>query len=70
MHIKPKFLRTGERISQVKNNMTGDVFFTSNLYEKLINGETYIGVFTKSDDFHQRKVNWMRKDSMIKVKER
>jgi hypothetical protein len=68
--IKPKSLRKGERISRVKNHVTGDVFFTSNLYEKYINGELYVGVFTKSDDYHQRKVNWMRKDTMVKIKER
>jgi hypothetical protein len=68
--IKPKFVKHGEKISKVKNNVTGDIFYTSNLYEKTINGEPFVGVFTKCDDTRNRKVNWMRRDHLIKLRER
>ena len=68
--IKPKFVKHGEKISKVKNNVTGDIFYTSNLYEKTINVEPFVGVFTKCDDTRNRKVNWMRRDHLIKLRER
>jgi len=68
MEIKPEYLRKGEQLSKVKNTVTGDVFWTSNLYEKFINGEKYVGVFTKCDEHHKRKVNWMKRDHLQKVK--
>jgi len=65
---KPKILRRGETISKVKNAVTGDTYYTSNLYEKFINGEKYIGVFTKADGQFNRKVNWIKKDHLSRVK--
>lgn len=66
--IKPKNLKRGEVLSKVKNMVTGDIFYSSNLYEKYINGEKYIGVFTKTDEHHLRKINWVKKDHLTKVK--
>lgn len=65
---KPKNLKKGEILSKVKNTVTGDVFYSSNLYEKFINGERYVGVFTKADADRNRKINWIKKDHLTKVK--
>jgi len=59
-------MRKPERIYRVKNLRTGEVFTTSTVYEKAIDGEQFIGVWRESDP--HRRVNWIRKDSMVKVK--
>lgn len=68
-NTKPKFLKKGETLHKVKNTITGDIFYSSNLYEKFINGEKYVGVFTKADDNRNRKVNWIKKDNLVRVKD-
>ena len=65
---QPNNLKRGEVITKVKNAISGEVYYTSNLYEKWIDGEKYAGVFTKTDDKHTRKVNWVKKDQLVKVK--
>jgi hypothetical protein len=59
-------MRKPERIYKVKNLRTGEVFTTSNIYEKDIDGEPFIGVWRESDP--HRRVNWIRKDSTVKAK--
>ena len=59
-------IRKPEKIYKVKNIRTGEVFTTSTVYEKSIDGETFIGVWKESDP--HRRVNWIRKDSTVKVK--
>lgn len=61
-------LKRGEKITVVKNNITGDEYCTSNLYSKQIDGIEFVGVFSKSADPHRRKINWVRKDHLVKVK--
>ena len=59
-------MRKPEKIYRVKNLRTGEVFTTSNIYEKDIDGELFIGVWRESDP--HRRVNWIRKNSMVKIK--
>lgn len=59
-------MRKPEKIYKVKNLRTGEIFTTSNVYEKDIDGEPFIGVWRESDP--HRRVNWIRKDTMVKVK--
>lgn len=59
-------MRKPEKIYRVKNLRTGEVFTTSTVYEKDIDGEPFIGVWRETDP--HRRVNWIRKQSMIKVK--
>lgn len=59
-------MRRLERIYRVKNLRTNEVFTTSNAYEKNIDGEPFIGVWREEDP--HRRVNWIRKDSTVKVK--
>lgn len=59
-------MRRPEKIYQVKNLRTGEVFTTSTVYEKDIEGEPFIGVWRNTDP--HRRINWIRKDSTSKVK--
>ena len=59
-------MRKPEKMYRVKNLRTGEVFTTSNIYEKDIDGELFIGVWRESDP--HRRVNWIRKNSMVKIK--
>lgn len=58
-------MRKPERIYRVKNLRTGEVFTTSTVYEKDIDGEPFIGVWRESDP--HRRVNWIRKASVSKI---
>ena len=58
-------MRKPEKIFKVKNLRTGEVFTTSNIYEKEIDGEIFIGVWKESDP--QKRINWIRKNSVIKT---
>lgn len=58
-------MRKSEKIYRVKNLRTGEVFTTSNAYEKDIDGEQFIGVW-KDEDPH-RRINWIRKGSVSKI---
>lgn len=58
-------MRKPEKIFKVKNLRTGEVFTTSNIYEKEIDGEIFIGVWKESDP--QKRINWMRKNSVTKT---
>lgn len=58
-------MRKPEKIFKVKNLRTGEVFTTSNIYEKEIDGEIFIGVWKESDP--QKRINWMRKNSVVKT---
>ncbi|MCX7593144.1 MAG: hypothetical protein N2235_05190 [Fischerella sp.] len=58
-----------ERISQVRNLRTGEIFLTSNLFEKEINGEKFIGVFKSQEQLNRRDPNWMKKDLLVKHKQ-
>jgi len=61
----PEMKKT-EKIYNVKNLISGEVFTTSTVYEKTIDGVHFIGVWKDSDP--HRRINWMRKDSLTKVK--
>ena len=58
--------KTIEKVYKVKNLISGDQFTTSTAYEKTIDGVTFIGVWKESDP--HRRINWMRKESLTKVK--
>lgn len=59
-------MRKPERIFKVKNLRTGETFTTSTVYERDIDGESFIGVWRESDP--HRRINWIRRDSTVKVK--
>jgi hypothetical protein len=59
-------MKKTEKIYNVKNLISGEVFTTSTVYEKNIDGIQFIGVWKDSDP--HRRINWMRKDSLTKVK--
>jgi|LakMenEpi03Aug12_release.lakeMendotaPanAssembly.Ray.scaffolds.fasta_scaffold1113826_1 hypothetical protein len=59
-------MKKTEKIYNVKNLISGEVFTTSTVYEKTIDGIQFIGVWKDSDP--HRRINWMRKDSLTKVK--
>ena len=59
-------MRKPEKIYRVKNLRTSEVFTTSTVYEKLIDGEPFIGVWR--EEYPHRRINWIRKDSTVKVK--
>lgn len=59
-------MKKTEKIYKVKNLISGEVFTTSTVYEKVIDGVTFIGVWKESDP--HRRINWMRKDSLTKIK--
>jgi hypothetical protein len=59
-------MRRPEKIYQVKNLRTNEIFTTSTVYEKNIEGESFIGVWRNTDP--HRRINWIRKDSTTKVK--
>jgi hypothetical protein len=59
-------MRKPEKIYRVKNLRTGEVFTTSTVYEKDIDGEPFIGVWRETDP--HRRVNWIRKESTVRVK--
>ena len=59
-------MRKLEKIYRVKNLRTNEVFTTSTVYEKNIDGESFIGVWREADP--HRRINWIRKDSTVKVK--
>ena len=59
-------MRKMEKIYKVKNLVSNDEFTTSTIYEKIIDGITFIGVWKESDP--HRRINWMRKDSLTKVR--
>ena len=61
-------LKRNEKISIVQNNITGDQYYTSNLYNKFIDGVEFIGVFQRPRSPMDRRVNWMRKDQLARVK--
>ena len=59
-------MRKPEKIYKVKNLRTNEVFTTSTVYEKNIDGESFIGIWREADP--HRRVNWIRRDSTVKVK--
>ena len=59
-------MRKPEKIYRIKNIRTSEIFTTSTVYEKIIDGELFIGVWKESDP--HRRINWIRKDSTVKVK--
>jgi hypothetical protein len=59
-------MRKIEKIYKIKNLRTNETFTTSTVYEKIIDGEQFIGVWRDSDP--HKRVNWIRKDSTVKVK--
>ncbi len=59
-------MRKMEKVYKVKNLISGDQFTTSTVYEKTIDGVAFIGVWRDSDP--HRRINWMRRDSLTKVK--
>ena len=59
-------MRKMEKIYQVKNIRSGEVFLTSTVYEKNIDGVEFIGVWRESEP--NPRILWMRKDSLMKIK--
>lgn len=59
-------MRKPEKIYRIKNLRTNEIFTTSTVYEKTIDGEPFIGVWKEQDP--HRRINWIRKDSTVKVK--
>ena len=59
-------MRKSETVYQVKNLKTGEVYTTSNAYEKEIDGIKFSGVWRDHDP--QKRINWMRKDQLEKVR--
>jgi len=59
-------VRKLEKIYRVKNLRTNEVFTTSTVYEKNIDGESFIGVWREADP--HRRINWIRKSSIAKLK--
>jgi hypothetical protein len=59
-------MRKLEKIYQVKNLKTGEVYTTSTVYEKEIDGIKFAGVWRETDP--QPRINWMRKDQLEKVR--
>ena len=59
-------MRKMEKVFKVKNLRSGETFTTSTVYEKTIDGESFIGVWRESDP--HRRINWIRRDSTIKIK--
>jgi len=57
-----------EKISRVKSKVNGDEFYSSNLYRKMVDGHTFIGVFKQPPESTDRHINWMRKDFVVEVK--
>jgi hypothetical protein len=68
MNIRPNSTKPQEVISRVKNTITGDEYFTSNLYEKTIDGIVFVGVFVKPDSDRDRRINWIKKDQLTKLR--
>jgi hypothetical protein len=58
-------MRKIEKIYQIKNIRNNEIFTTSTVYEKIIDGEMFVGVWKENDP--QRRVMWIRKNSTIKV---
>lgn len=58
-------MRKMEKIYRVKNLRTSEIFTTSTVYEKSIDGEQFIGIWRESDP--HRRINWIRKDSVTKI---
>ena len=59
-------MRKMEKVFKVQNLRSGETFTTSTVYEKTIDGESFIGVWRDSDP--HRRINWIRRDSTIKIK--
>jgi hypothetical protein len=59
-------MRKMEKVFKVQNLRSGETFTTSTVYEKTIDGESFIGVWRESDP--HRRINWIRRDSTVKVK--
>ena len=58
-----------EKIHRVRSKINGDEFWTSNLYEKTVDGIQFVGVFKQSPTGAAHQVNWMRKDNLTRIKE-
>lgn len=58
-------MRKLEKTYKVKNLRTGEIFITSTIYEKEIDGELFIGVWKDNDS--KKRINWMRKNSVSKI---
>lgn len=59
-------MNKNEKIIKVENIRTGESYLTSNRYEKDIDGVSFIGVWKENDQ--SRRINWMRRDSLRKIK--
>lgn len=59
-------MRKMEKVYKVKNLISGDQFTTNTIYEKTIDGVVFIGVWRETDP--HRRINWMRRDSLSKIK--
>lgn len=58
-------MRKLEKIYKVKNLKTGELYTTSNVHEKEIDGVVFIGVW--QEEKPQAGMKWMRKDQLERV---
>lgn len=57
--------KKSERILTFKNRFTGEIVYSSNLYNsKIIDGAEFIMVFPKPASPESRRTNWMKKDNL------
>jgi len=66
--LAKSWFQPGEKLSLVKNDITGDMYYVSSLYEREIEGQLYLGIFKNENELQRRQVHWMRKDHLKKVK--
>lgn len=65
---KDIILESDEKIATYRNRMTGDIYYTSNLYNnKYIDGAEFLRVFPKPISPKVRRLNWIRKDQLEKI---
>jgi hypothetical protein len=60
-------LALGEEISVVKNRLTGNYYYTSNLQTRWLENQEFQGVFLKIRDHELGKFNWIRRDYLIVI---
>jgi len=63
--MKGVIMKKAEKIFQIKNIRTGDIFVTSSSYQREIDGDTFIGAWKETDP--HKRLYWIRKDSTVKV---
>lgn len=55
------------KLTKVKNKLNGDIFFASNLHDRIIDGETFVGVTKDQNDVNN--IRWIKRDNLVKINE-